>query len=148
MSSDDDKDYEVGYGKPPKANQFQKGQSGNPAGRPRQTRSIRTIINEIASEMLEVAMNGKRRKIPKREALIRAVFNNALQGHPKMVQMVLDLLDKYDPVEHRQYVIEGPSPMSLEEWVAWNTPNRGDPVVNPTLDSIRKSDPEKPADDS
>ena len=27
--------YEVGYGKPPKHSQFQKGKSGNPKGRPK-----------------------------------------------------------------------------------------------------------------
>ena len=34
MSNDND-DYEVGYGRPPKSGQFKKGQSGNPKGRPR-----------------------------------------------------------------------------------------------------------------
>lgn len=33
--SDDDKPYEVGYRKPPKHGRFQKGQSGNPRGRPK-----------------------------------------------------------------------------------------------------------------
>ena len=35
----DNENYEVGYGKPPKANQFQKGQSGNPSGRPKKMKS-------------------------------------------------------------------------------------------------------------
>ena len=30
-------DYEVGYGKPPKNTQFQKGVSGNPKGRPKKS---------------------------------------------------------------------------------------------------------------
>lgn len=33
--SDEKKDYEVGYGKPPKRTRFKKGQSGNPKGRPK-----------------------------------------------------------------------------------------------------------------
>jgi len=31
--------YDVGYGKPPKGGQFQKGQSGNPRGRPKGSRN-------------------------------------------------------------------------------------------------------------
>ena|SRR5437868_14511965 len=41
MSKDDSTDdYEVGYGKPPKNSQFQKGVSGNPTGRPKKARDL------------------------------------------------------------------------------------------------------------
>ena len=52
------KDYEVGYGKPPKANQFPPGQSGNRNGRPKGSRnkpkdkdylSLAKMINKEAS---------------------------------------------------------------------------------------------------
>jgi len=36
---DQPRDYAVGYGKPPVGTRFQKGQSGNPEGRPRGTKS-------------------------------------------------------------------------------------------------------------
>ena len=35
MSDDDQPDYKVGYKKPPLHTRFQKGQSGNPRGRPK-----------------------------------------------------------------------------------------------------------------
>jgi hypothetical protein len=35
MSSDFSKEYEIGYKKPPRKNQFKPGQSGNPKGRPK-----------------------------------------------------------------------------------------------------------------
>ena len=36
---EDDKPYEVGYGKPPRHTRFVKGRSGNPRGRPRKAAS-------------------------------------------------------------------------------------------------------------
>jgi Family of unknown function (DUF5681) len=53
-------DYEVGYGKPPKATQFQRGVSGNPKGRPKKAMDFDTeflresealiTINEMENE--------------------------------------------------------------------------------------------------
>jgi hypothetical protein len=34
MPCDNERDYEVGYGKPPRHTRFKSGQSGNPRGRP------------------------------------------------------------------------------------------------------------------
>lgn len=34
-----DKEYEIGYGKPPKEYQFKKGQSGNKKGRPKNSKN-------------------------------------------------------------------------------------------------------------
>jgi hypothetical protein len=39
--SDDNEDYQLGYGKPPKHSQFTKGRSGNPKGRPVRARSFK-----------------------------------------------------------------------------------------------------------
>ena len=42
--------YIVGFGKPPKANQFAPGVSGNPAGRPKGARSVASILQEIVRQ--------------------------------------------------------------------------------------------------
>ena len=39
-------DYEVGYGRPPTATRFQPGQSGNPKGRAKAARNVKTLAEE------------------------------------------------------------------------------------------------------
>lgn len=69
----DKKDYEVGYGKPPKDTRFKAGQSGNPKGRPKGKSSAAKLIEfegawKIMAENIlqfqsgrEAAMNGFKR---------------------------------------------------------------------------------------
>jgi hypothetical protein len=40
----DSGDYQVGYGKPPKHTQFKPGKSGNPQGRPKGTKNLKTDL--------------------------------------------------------------------------------------------------------
>jgi Family of unknown function (DUF5681) len=44
-----EKDYPIGYGKPPVETRFQKGQSGNPGGRRRGTKSLPALLSEALS---------------------------------------------------------------------------------------------------
>ena len=41
-----DDEYDVGYKKPPKRTQFKPGQSGNPRGRPKGTKNLKTDLAE------------------------------------------------------------------------------------------------------
>ena len=67
------RDYEVGYGKPPKAHQFQKGQSGNPKGRKRGSRNVATILRERLGEMVTTTVNGRKMRETTLEVIVRGL---------------------------------------------------------------------------
>ena len=56
------RDYEVGYGTPPLHTRFQKGQSGNPKGRPRGRKNLSSLLNEALNGWVIVVENGRRKK--------------------------------------------------------------------------------------
>jgi hypothetical protein len=92
MPSDQTRDYEVGYGKPPRYTRFKKGQSGNPRGRPCGAKNLSTLLSEALNELVIVAENGRRRKITKRKAIITQLVNRASKGDPRDTKLLLDIL--------------------------------------------------------
>ena len=64
------KDDSVGYGKPPKANQFQPGVSGNPNGRPKGRPSSEQILFEEAARLVKVKIGDEVVPISKELSLI------------------------------------------------------------------------------
>jgi hypothetical protein len=91
------KDYEIGYGKPPKAGRFKPGQSGNPKGRPKGAKSLKTIVQAQLGDKLEVKHKGKLRKVSKLEALVMKLVQDALSGNAKALHELLKLAAAYPP---------------------------------------------------
>jgi hypothetical protein len=87
----EDASYEVGYCKPPKETRFKPGQSGNPKGRPRGARNLRTAVREALQEKVEVREGGRMRRISKMDAIIQVTLNKGLKGDPKGLAAVLQL---------------------------------------------------------
>jgi uncharacterized protein DUF5681 len=90
-SSDD----AVGYGRPPKATQFQKGQSGNPKGRPKGTRPVGAVLQEILGQRIAVTENGRTRRLPALEVMLRRLANDAMRSEPVALKLILSLFDRY-----------------------------------------------------
>jgi hypothetical protein len=92
MPPDQKRDYEVGYGKPPRHTRFNKGQSGNPKGRPGGTKNLSTLLSEALNERVIVAENGGHRKITKREAIVKQLVNRSATADLRAVKILLDML--------------------------------------------------------
>lgn len=91
MINDDEDNYEVGYGKPPKASRFKKGQSGNPNGRKRQERTIRGIMHKINSEMVTAKLPEGERQMSALEFVLLSLRNRAAKGDNRATSQFIAL---------------------------------------------------------
>jgi hypothetical protein len=90
--SDDDKPYDVGYGKPPPEHQFKPGQSGNPKGRPKGPGNIYKLIAKHAAKKVTVIENGAEKKMAKIDVVISAMLNKAASGDLAAARLTLTSL--------------------------------------------------------
>jgi len=68
---------------------WKKGQSGNPAGRPRDESSWAGVLRRIGKE--EMTVNGE--KLTKQEAVCRKIFQLALKGDSWAILAIMDRVD-------------------------------------------------------
>ncbi|WP_342733572.1 DUF5681 domain-containing protein [Bradyrhizobium sp. B117] len=98
MSGDRTKTYEVGYGKPPVATRFQKGQSGNPSGRPKKIPQLLhpgKLLEAIDNEEVTVTDNGKRKRMTKAEIQFRQLFAKAIRGDMPAARLIARMAAEY-----------------------------------------------------
>lgn len=88
--------YEVGYRKPPAERRFAKGQSGNPKGRPRGAKNFATVLDGALNEKVTVKEDGRRRRISKREAMVKQLVNKAASGDHRSIQLLVALLQQLE----------------------------------------------------
>ena len=94
-----DNDKMVGYGRPPAATQFKKGQSGNPKGRPKGRKSVGKIFRDALHRIIEVREGERIRAMPKIEAVIEFNLNKALKGDHRSFAKLMDVANKLGIVE-------------------------------------------------
>lgn len=82
-------DYDVGYGKPPKHSQFQKGQSGNPKGRAKGSKNLNTLVRELLDERIPINTPTGRRHVSRIEVLLRKLIEVAAKGNTKAMEQLL-----------------------------------------------------------
>ena len=92
MPPDNERNYEIGYGKPPPHTRFKKGQSGNPRGRPPGAKNLKTLLSEALNEMVVVTENGGRRKVTKRRAIITQLVNRSATADFRAIKILLDIV--------------------------------------------------------
>lgn len=89
----DPRPYAVGYGRPPKHAQFQKGQSGNPQGRPKGSLNVATLLDRELNRRVTIKENGQTRTITKLEAALKQLVNKAASGDAKTIQFLVTILN-------------------------------------------------------
>jgi hypothetical protein len=92
MPPDDERDYEVGYGKPPRHTRFELGRSGNPRGRPPGAKNMKTLLSKALNELVVVTEPGGRRKVSKREAIVTQLVNRSAKADYRAIQILLGML--------------------------------------------------------
>ena len=95
---------EIGYAKPPAANRFQKGASGNPSGRPKKVarftsdQSASTRLNDLilaeAYRPVKITEDGRTVEMPLIQAVVRGLGYNAAKGNMKAQMAIAGLTQK------------------------------------------------------
>ena len=88
-----DKDYEVGYGRPPRANQFPPNTSGNPKGAPKGRR--KTLPHEaVLGREVTVIEDGVRRKMAADEAFLLHLVRQGLAKEGPLRSLAMEAMDQ------------------------------------------------------
>ncbi len=93
------KDYEVGFCKPPVSGQFKPGQSGNPKGRPKGTKNLATDLDEESSSPVSILEGNKQKLISKQRALVKALYTKALKGDIRAMNTLIRMIERTAPIE-------------------------------------------------
>jgi hypothetical protein len=88
--AEDEHDYKVGPGRPPLHTRFRKGQSGNPGGR--RKKNLPALLAEALNEPVFVTIDGERRQITKREAVVHQLVNKSTTADLRATKMLFDMI--------------------------------------------------------
>jgi hypothetical protein len=85
--------YIVGDKRPPKRTQFKPGQSGNPAGRPKGSISLKTKVDRELRKPISVVKNGKLTKMTKGDVIVAQLVESSMKGDVRTATMVLRMIE-------------------------------------------------------
>ena len=135
MADDNGKDVGVGYGRPPQATQFKKGQSGNPRGRPRKPRGQATIAARVLGKIQRLASQprGARVRYTTLELIAMTLKQLAAAGHHRAAALYTRAAARFgrQPTENNEvgYLVV-PELLTKEEWIAKYAP-KDEPPEDP-----------------
>ena len=100
MPSDDSP---VGYQRPPVHSRFQKGQSGNPRGRPKKKPDFFEDAAEILGTPVTGQAKGKAITLSVAQAVFRTLCRKALKGDNRALRRVIDLMLTLEPQARQEF---------------------------------------------
>jgi hypothetical protein len=113
MTSEDD-DHRVGYKHPPKHTRFKQGQSGNPKGRPKHVRNLKTEFLEELGEVIRVREGDRELKISKQRAFVKALVSAAIRGDMRATSALVSFCTRAFGNEPEDAEPPPPTPDDLE----------------------------------
>src|SRR6266446_643786 len=88
--ADSESGYKVGPCRPPLHTRFKKGQSGNPGGR--SAKSLPALLADALNETVVVTIDGRRRKVTKREAIVTQMVDKSASADLRTTKMLIDMI--------------------------------------------------------
>lgn len=83
---------DVGYCKPPKKNRFRKGKSGNPKGRPKRAKGLKSDLKEELASRITVKIAGKEHTGTKQRLMLNAITLRAATGDTRAAEKLFNLI--------------------------------------------------------
>jgi hypothetical protein len=90
-ASDHDAHYPVGYRQPPLASRFKPGSSGNPKGRPKGRKNLRTLIKEAMTANILIQEGQNSRRVSRIEGVVLRQLQSALKGSDRAALAVIKM---------------------------------------------------------
>jgi Family of unknown function (DUF5681) len=95
-------DYTVGFRRPPLHTRFKPGVSGNPSGRPKDSKNFKTLLHSILNEQISLQEGSQSRKISKAEAIMRRLIIGALKGDTRDLHALFRLAEQTGQFEEQR----------------------------------------------
>ena len=112
-------DYEVGYKKPPKNTRFKAGQSGNPSGRSKGSKNLKTLVGKELNDSVDIREGGRRKVVSKRDVVAKQLVKKGMEGHDRSIEALLRLDDELDQMAKAEQAaaeaVERSEPLSSTE---------------------------------
>jgi hypothetical protein len=89
-------DSTVGYKRPPRKSRFKRGRSGNPKGRPKGARNLKTDLTALMKKRVAIREDGELRYVSRQQAMLLSLFEKAVRGDVKASGQVFAMLMKLD----------------------------------------------------
>jgi hypothetical protein len=120
--ADEEGEYEVGKGRPPKETRWKKGQSGNPRGRPKSRKPGPVDVAAVLETPVQVRVGSRKTKMSTFEASFRQLAKRAVDGHLPAIRKFLKTCEQYgviapQPPEVGGGVVVAPEGVDVKDWI-------------------------------
>lgn len=112
----------VGYGRPPEHTRWKKGQSGNPKGRRKGARGLRSDLRDELAARMTIRINNNSVTDTKQRLMIKALTARAAAGDTRAAEKLVDMITRIIGVEDENSQAERLSPRDqalLDQWIGY-----------------------------